>query len=154
MSEILHKIISKLDLAGVAYESFEHVPVITSEDAARVRDTDMSMGAKALIFLADGEPIVVVVPGDKKLDLGKFKKLFDVKDLAMADDEKLKNITGLSKGAVPPMGSVFGIRTFFSEDFLHKDMVAFNAGSHTNSVCMKAEDLVKVENPTFGDFSK
>ena len=154
MSLIFKKIIEKLKDNGVEFEHKEHEPVITSEDAAKIRDSDTSMGAKALLFLADKKPIVVVVPGNKKLDLQKFKKLYNIKDMSMANKEQLKKITGLERGAVPPMGSVFDLATYMSNDFMHKDNIAFNAGSRTNSIYMKAPDLIKLEVPILGDFSK
>lgn len=152
MRNVTNEIKRILDDGGVAYEMFEHEPVITSRDAARIRDTDISMGAKALVFLADKTPIIVVIPGDKKLDTKKFKKLFGIKDLSMADSDQLKQLTGLTKGAVPPLGKVFGIKTYYDEIFKQKDKVAFNAGSHTISVVMNALDLIKVQDPIFGSF--
>ena len=43
-------IIRLLDKAHIAYEKFEHEPVFTSEQAAAVRGTSLSQGAKALLF--------------------------------------------------------------------------------------------------------
>ena len=72
---VLDKILKLLDEENIVYEKVEHEPVYTSEDAAKIRDTGLSMGAKALILFADNTPILVVVPGDKKLDFNLFKKL-------------------------------------------------------------------------------
>jgi Ala-tRNA(Pro) deacylase len=154
MSQILKIITEKLNNMGIEYEHIEHAPVITSMDAAKIRDSDISTGAKALVFLADKESIIVVVPGNKKLDLQKFKKLYKIRDMSMANEAQLIEITGLTRGAVPPMGSIFGVKTFFSLDFNDKEKIAFNAGSHTNSIYMKAKDLLELENPQIGDFSK
>ena len=150
---ILDKIIKLFDEAGILYEKLEHEPVYTSEDAAKIRDTGLSMGAKALILFADKKPVLVVVPGDKRLDFNKFKKLFSIKDLRMAAREEVYNLTGLEVGSIPPVGKALNLQSYYSDDFKQKDMVAFNAGMHTVSIKMKASDLLKVEEPLFGDFS-
>jgi Ala-tRNA(Pro) deacylase len=154
MSTVLEKIKNLLDENNVNYRLIEHEPVVTSEEAARIRDSDISMGAKALVFIGDGRPLLTVIPGDKKLDMKKFKTLYKIKDLAMADPGKLFELTGLEKGAVPPMGKVLGLPSYYDNIFLGKDIVAFNAGSKTVSVKMSASDLLSIENPILGDFAK
>lgn len=59
------------------YETFEHEPVITSVDAAKLRHGyTISQGAKALIAKVDfkdkkGEYVMFVLPGDARLDSKK-----------------------------------------------------------------------------------
>ena len=62
-------------------------------------------------------------------------------------------LTGLSKGAVPPFGRLFGLRTIYDESLLDVDRVNFNAGSHTNSVSMRREDMIRVGGGQTGAFS-
>lgn len=148
---VLEKIKKILDKAGVFYEVLEHEPVYTSRDAAKIRDVDPSMGAKALVLVADGKPILVVVPGDKKLDFKKFKASYRIKDLRMASADEVKEITTLEIGSIPPLGKALGLKSYYDESFLHKEKVAFNAGLHTTSIIMGALDLVEVEKPKISD---
>lgn len=152
--DIVQKLIAKFENNGVVYKKYEHEPVITSHDAARVRNTDISTGIKALIFIADGRPVMLAVPGDRKIDTSKFKKLFDVKDLRMANSSELFEITKLNKGAVPPLGSIFKIPTYYDSSIRKLEMVVFNAGSREISIQVKSEDLTDVEKTIWGDFSK
>lgn len=132
---------------GIVYELFEHTPVHTSAEAAKVRAMDMSMGAKALVLVADKNPILVVVPGDKRLDFKKLKSSCAIKDLRMATPEEVENLTSLKIGSIPPLGKVLNLVSYFDESFKDKSTVAFNAGSHTVSIKMKAKDLLQVEDP-------
>ncbi|MBI2620848.1 hypothetical protein HYW61_01320 [candidate division WWE3 bacterium] len=145
---VLEKIRNLLDVSGIEYRAVEHPPVYTSEDAARIRDTDISVGAKALVFLADGRPVLLVVPADKRADLKAFKRVFGIKDLRFATPEEVKKITSLEIGSIPPLGGVIGLPSYFDEEFTRKGQVVFNAGSHTTSIVMSAKDLISVENPT------
>lgn len=152
-SQVLEKIKELLIKNNVTFELLEHEAVYTSEDAAKIRDTGLSNGAKALICFADKTAILIVVPGNKKVDFKKFKTVFGIKDLSMATKEKVMELTGLEIGAIPPIGSVMSLKTYFDTEFKNKDLVAFNAGSHTVSVRMSAKDLIHIENPLFGDYS-
>src|SRR3989344_1737448 len=153
MMGVFDKIISLLKSSGVSYELLEHKPVYTSLDASSIRDTNLSMGAKALVFMADKKPILVVLPGDKKVDTSIFKKSFGIKDFRMASKEEVKEITSLEVGAIPPLGSALNLASYFDEIFKEKDMMAFNAGSHTKSIKMKAADLLDIEKPVFGNYA-
>jgi Ala-tRNA(Pro) deacylase len=141
------KIIDLLDKNNVEYEVIEHEPVFTSADAAKIRDTNVSMGAKALVLMADKKPVLAVVPGNERLDFKKFKKEYGVKDLRMAKPEEVFEITTLEIGSIPPVGKAMDLKSYYDESFLEKDVVAFNAGSHTISIKMKAKDLISVELP-------
>ncbi len=144
---VLEKIIQLLTDAGVEYEKIEHVAVYTSEDAAKIRDTSAAMGAKALVLIADKQPVLAVVPGDQRLNFKKFKLAFGVKDLRMATPEEVKQITTLEIGSIPPLGKALNLKSYYDNSFMDKDIVAFNAGMHTVSIKMRAEDLLFIEKP-------
>ncbi|EKE14569.1 MAG: hypothetical protein ACD_12C00418G0001 [uncultured bacterium] len=151
---VFDQIKNLLDQSKVDYKVMEHKPVFTSEDAAKIRGSSLSLGAKALIMKADKKPIMIVVPGDKKIDTSAFKKLYEIKDLEMATKEEVKNISNVEVGAVPPFGNLFKIPLYFDKTITEKEVVFFNAGSHSKSISMKGTDLEKVTKPIVGEFSK
>ncbi|KKS22625.1 MAG: YbaK/prolyl-tRNA synthetase associated region [candidate division WWE3 bacterium GW2011_GWA1_41_8] len=146
---VFDNIISLLNEKGVKHTVIEHEPVYTSEQAARIRDTDISMGAKALICYADKSPVLLVVPGDKKADFKKYKQTFGVKDLRMATPTEALELTGLEAGSIKALG----LPSYYDSSFGEKDYVSFNAGSHTSSVKMKASDLIGIEDPVLADIT-
>jgi Ala-tRNA(Pro) deacylase len=149
---VLSKIKRFFDRAGVSYELLVHAPVYTSADAAEIRDTDVSMGAKALVFFADKKPILIVVPGNERVNTKKFKRTFGIKDLRMATKGEVQALTTLEVGSIPPVGKSMGVQSYFDQSFKFKDRVVFNAGSHTTSIIMATHDLIKVEEPVIGNF--
>lgn len=144
---VLKKIKHLLDTNKISYLVFDHAPVYTSLDAAKIRNADVSLGTKALVLVADKQPILVVVPGDKKANFKEIKKHLKVKDLRMASVSEVKDLTTLKVGSIPPLGSVLGLKSYFDKNICNKDDVFFNAGMHTTSIKMKASDLIKVESP-------
>jgi len=151
---VYDRIIESLRRARMDYEPYEHEAVFTSEEAAKVRNTPLSQGAKALVLYADDAPIMVAVPGDRKLDMKAFKKRYGIKDLRMATPEEVQQVTGVPIGAVPPFGHIFGIPLYMDARFMEEDAVSFNAGSHTRSVRMKQKDYQRLAKPTVGEFSR
>jgi prolyl-tRNA editing enzyme YbaK/EbsC (Cys-tRNA(Pro) deacylase) len=151
---VYERIISLFQTNSIAYERVEHPPVYTSLEAAKIRNLDLSTGLKALVFFADGAPVLVVVPGDKKVNTNDFKKIFGFRDLRFASPKEVFNIIGIEIGAVPPLGKALNLNSYFDKSIENKTKVAFNAGLHTVSVYMNASDLLKVEKPIIGEFAE
>lgn len=153
-SDVVYKSIKKLLLENnVSFKEFEHPAVRTSADAAKIRGTDLKRGAKALIFEADKKPIMIVVPGDRKVDTKKFKTLYSIKDLRMLTPQEILNQFGLEVGSIPPWGNVLGIPTYFDQVLSLNIAVDFNAGFLTKSMEIKTADLIKIVNPIVESFS-
>ncbi len=148
---VFEKIKELLDEAKVSYEVIEHEPVHTSADAARVRGTDLSNGAKALVMHGDRSPLLVVIPADKKASFKKLKSHLGIKDLRMASPEEVEALTTLKVGSIPPVGKAINLPSYFDRSFSDKDMVVFNAGALTTSITLAARDLIVVENPQIFD---
>lgn len=152
---VFNKIQNKIKDASVTdKEVFEHAPVFTSEEAAKVRNSKIEQGAKALVMMADDKPIMVVVSGANTADLSAFKKLYKIKDLRMATRDEVKALTKLEVGSIPPFGSLFSMTTYVDSNLSKNEEISFNAGLHTKSIKMKYTDWEKVEKPTIGEFSK
>jgi len=152
-NKVTQKIIDLLESENIPYSIFEHQEVRTSEEAARVRNEPLKIGAKAIVFYADKIPLLVVVPGDKRVDTKAFKAVFEVKDLRMASPDEVLQITSVAVGGVPPFGSVMNLKTHCDKKVFENEKIAFNAGAGTVTVKMKSADFKLVENPIVGSFS-
>jgi len=159
---VVGKIRELLDGAGVAYKTFEHAPVRTSEEAAALRpEYDLHQGAKALIVrakLAEGNPsnilgtgkkfVMLIVPGDKKFNESKVKQALGAKEVRFATEQEVGEITdGVQVGGVPPFGNLFGLAVYADKGVFGNDEVIFNAGDRAFSIAMQSADWRKVVNP-------
>lgn len=150
---VFENIKSLLDSNRVKYEIFKHEPVYTSEDAARVRGENLKIGAKSLLFIADKKPILIVLPGDKKVNTTVFKNYYSIKDLRLATREEVLKKTSVPIGAVSPFGNLMNLDTYCDRNLLENDEIVFNAGKHTTSIKMKAKDYQKLVEPIIGSFT-
>jgi Ala-tRNA(Pro) deacylase len=138
---------------GVAFDVLRHRPVYTSQEAAEVRGTPLSSGAKALVCKADERFVMFVIPADRKLASKEVRRARGWRKLRFADREEVEQRTGLAPGSIPPFGSLFGLPTLCDRRLGQNDTINFNAGDHAISVSMRYADYVRVENPELGTFA-
>lgn len=143
-----------LDKNNISYKTILHEPVFTSEEAAKVRGSNLKMGAKALVFIADKKPVMMVLSAEKHIDTKKFKDLYEISDLRMATPEEVDKITGVKIGAIHPFSNLFGIPLYVDNSLSENEEIVFNAGLHTRSIRMKFKDFKNLTSPIMGSFSK
>jgi Ala-tRNA(Pro) deacylase len=147
MASVFERLRDHLERAGVAFTVLEHEPVFTSEQAAAVRGTPLSSGAKALVMKAGERFVMLVLPADRKLDSRKAKTGLAVKALRFASKEEVEQLTGLQPGSIPPFGSLFGLPTYCEPALAENPSINFNAGDHAISIQMSHADYSAVEKP-------
>ena len=150
----VEQIKSLLEQNDVWFETFEHAPVRTSEEAAKVRTGySLRQGAKAIIVRVKGRGekyfAMLVMPGDSRFDGNKVKSFLRAKDIRFATEGEEKEITGgIEPGGVPPFGNLFGLRVVVDPGLFKNEKIVFNAGDRSFSIAMKSGDyrnLVKPE---------
>jgi prolyl-tRNA editing enzyme YbaK/EbsC (Cys-tRNA(Pro) deacylase) len=154
--EVLERIREALSQAGVDYQEIRHAPAHTSEESARVRGESLAVGAKALLLKTDNSFRLFVLPADRQLDTKKIKQELKVKSTRFATSEELLEQTGLVPGSVPPFGTPILPFELYGDTAIGstEDKVAFNAGSLTLSIVMKASDWKAVAKPVQFSFAK
>jgi Ala-tRNA(Pro) deacylase len=138
---------------GVAFDVLRHRPVYTSQEAAEVRGTPLSSGAKALVCKAGERFVMFVIPADRKLDSREIRRVRGWRKLRFAGREEVERLTGLAPGAIPPFGSLFDLPTLCDQRLGENETINFNAGDHSISVSMRYADYVRVEAPELGTFA-
>jgi Ala-tRNA(Pro) deacylase len=142
-----------LTQTGMSFTVLRHEPVFTSEQAAAVRGTPLSSGAKALIVKAGDRFILLVLPADRKLDSRKARDVLGVKGLRFATREEVQELTSLQPGSIPPFGTLFNLPTFCDPALGDNPSINFNAGDHSVSVQMTYADYISAEKPAFASFT-
>jgi prolyl-tRNA editing enzyme YbaK/EbsC (Cys-tRNA(Pro) deacylase) len=151
---VFDEIVAFLTRKKIDFTVSEHKHVKTSEEAAAIRGVALSTGAKALVMYGDTKPMMVVVSGDKKIDMKRFKDLYSIKDLRMATPEEVKKVTHVEIGAVPPFGHIFSIPIYIDASILNQETIYFNPGLHTKTIAMTSANYLVAANGVRGNFSK
>lgn len=134
----------------IEFEEMEHEAVYTSQQAARAIGLQTAeSGVKSLVLKTkEGEFILVLSPGNKKVDTKKIARMENTKSLFFARPEEVIKVTGIPVGSIPPFGHKTKLKTYLDEELLKQECLHFNPGSHNKTIALKAADLLKVlDNP-------
>jgi len=158
-TETFLKIKKILEDAKVEYMHLTHDHVRTSEDAAKIRGTNIEDAAKAIILKVQSKDgnyyfIQAIIPANQRIDLKKLKIILDSKNVALASPDEVLERTGCTVGSVPPFGKIFNISMYMDESILKKDFIVFSAGTHTDSIQLKAQDYYDILEPKVVELKK
>ncbi|HET9131885.1 MAG TPA: YbaK/EbsC family protein [Terriglobia bacterium] len=152
------RILELLKTKNAWFETFEHEPVRTSEEAARTRPGyTLQQGAKAIVVRikrseSEKRFLMLVFPADLRFDNAKVKTLFGAKDVRFASEDEVAQLTnGVQPGAVPPFGNLFGLDVVADPAIFQNEKIVFNAGDRCFSVAMKSADYRSIVNPQVSD---
>lgn len=84
-----------------------HTPNATTiDDLEELFKLDRNKFGKALVYMAKGEPVVAIIPGDRELNETKLCNALGIAEheLELADEETIERISGADKGFTGPIG--------------------------------------------------
>ena len=126
----------------------------TAQLAADALGTALGSIVKSLLFLADGEPVLVLVAGDRRADPAKLKRLLGARRAVIADAEHVRQETGFSIGGVPPIGHRRPLPTWI-DGSLGRFETVYAAAGHPHAVFPIAfETLVHITGGRVADVTE
>lgn len=152
---IAASIVELLKRERMPYTWFRHKPAYTAQEEAAASHIQGRCWAKVVICIADTEPVQAVLPAHYRIDLEQFRALTGATALRLAREEELAVLyPDLEVGAMPPFGAVYGQRVFVERCLVGEPAMVFNAGTHTDAICMHYGDFAEVAKPTVGHFCR
>ena len=76
----------------------------TAAEAAAAVGCDLGQIVKSLVFMADDQPVLALVPGDRRLDEHLLCLAVGVEMIRRATLDEVKRATGFAAGGTPPFG--------------------------------------------------
>jgi prolyl-tRNA editing enzyme YbaK/EbsC (Cys-tRNA(Pro) deacylase) len=106
-------------------------PTRTVQEAAQSVGCENGQIAKSIVFVADGDPVVVVASGAHRVDLNLLCEAIDCAEARSASPDEVRVATGFPVGGVCPFGHELPV--IFDEALLEYDCV-WAAGGDGNTV--------------------
>ena len=103
----------------------------TVAQAATALGVEEGQIAKSIVFVMDGEPVVVVASGRHRIDNEKVCDALDCAEGRMASADEVRAATGFPIGGVPPFGH--GLPVVFDTALLDYDEI-YAAGGDGNTL--------------------
>ena len=135
-----------LEERGIAFQLIPHQQAYTSTEEARALGIDAGEVLKTLAVCTASGYALVVIPASRRLDLHLVRGALGDRHAHLASEEELgRDFADYQLGALPPLGALVGASVFVDPEVLRHDTVAFAAGTQTESVKLRTEELFRGE---------
>jgi prolyl-tRNA editing enzyme YbaK/EbsC (Cys-tRNA(Pro) deacylase) len=108
----------------------------TAQDAAAAIGCEVGQIVKSLVFLRDGEPVLVLCSGANTVDAQRL-------GLTKADADVVRRATGFAIGGVPPYAHPAPLETVVDEDLMGYDEIWAAAGTPRSVFPLTPAQLVE-----------
>jgi len=134
-----------LEARGISYQAFYFSPEIHSaEGVAETLGVPARQVYKTLVVAPpEGRPLLVLVPGDRELDLARLGRALGVKKLRMATRREAEAWTGLQVGGISALALVHrGYPVYIDDAVLEEKEILVSAGRRGINLRLRVEDLI------------
>jgi Ala-tRNA(Pro) deacylase len=139
----------------VGFEVIPHGQAYTSLGEAQALGIAAGEVVKTVVVNAASGLVLVAVPGSRRLEMTLVRKAVGDNHARLATEEELtRDFSDYELGALPPLGSLIRAHVYVDPEVMAHDTVVFAAGSQTESVKVRTEDLFRGEPVTVAPLSR
>ena len=148
MACTVEQLFSFLDTLGIEHQTTQHPPFFTVEEGREWHDKIPGKHCKNL-FLKDkkGEMWLVVMPADKRANLGDIARRIGAGKLSFASSALLLDVLGITPGSVTPFAILNDaqkrVGIVLDGDMLENEYVNYHPLHNAASTTLRSADLVK-----------
>jgi Ala-tRNA(Pro) deacylase len=143
-----------LDGNHVKYVLISHSTAYTAQEVAESAHVPGRELAKSVIVRLDGRLAIAVVPATRDVEMALLRAETGAIYVGLAEEREFADrFEGCQLGAMPPFGNLFGMETVADRRLEEEDLIAFNAGSHTDVIAMRFVDWRRLVRPKVADIS-
>jgi Ala-tRNA(Pro) deacylase len=151
--EIPKQLIDCLDGNKVSYEVLQHPEAVTAQRIAQAEHVKGRHHAKVVIVKSGEQHLMMVLPADHQIDLGKVEKAIG-KAVSLGKEQEFKTLfSDCAIGAMPPFGNLYGLPTYVEQSLAEQDYIVFEAGTHTDAIKISYRDYEKIVKPKVNDLA-
>ncbi len=145
----------KLKKEGVSFKKIElSEPPRSAKDVERLFGCSLNQVLKAIVLVGKEEPVLAILPGDKRVDFQKLKEITGIHELRMASPDEITEITGYQLGGVCPFFLKNKIKKVMDKKVFEIKIVNIGGGIPILGVELKAKDLKRIWDGLIADISQ
>ncbi|MEM2888001.1 MAG: aminoacyl-tRNA deacylase [Candidatus Bathyarchaeia archaeon] len=139
---------------GIWHRFIQKTETVHTSDAAKAAGVDLHKLTKNLVSETDqGEHVLLIVPGDRKVDLKAAAAALKTKNIRLVPFDKAEEISGYPPGGTPSVGHKTKMRIVIDEELLKFETVFCGGGSRDKLVELRTTDIVKLNDATVAKIS-
>lgn len=145
----------QFEQAGVPFQELHHDHVYTAQALAECEHVSGHRVAKVVIVIADGRPVELILPASRRIVLDRVRDLLRARNVRLANEVELQQtFEDCELGAMPPLRYWKGVEVIMDGTLrLHGDIL-FQAGTHSDAVCIDFDDWFRMVNPRVEFFTE
>jgi Ala-tRNA(Pro) deacylase len=146
------KLLTLLDEHNADYRVIEHAPEGGTEAVSALRGHELAQAAKCIIVMVktgkkEKRFALVVVPGDRRIDLAAVKALYCGTYASFASPENAEELAGSPSGTILPFSFDERLDLFVDPALLLHPEFYFNAARLDRSIALSTEDYRSIAEP-------
>jgi len=150
--DFLEKYLKRLE---VWHRFIEKEETIHTADAARAAGLELHRVTKNLISKTnEGEPILLIIPGDRKVRLKSAAKALGVRRVSLVSFEEAEEISGYPPGGTPSVGHKTKMRTVIDKSLLQHKTVYCGGGSRKRLLEIRTKDIIRLSNAIVAEIKR
>ena len=120
----------------------------TVQDAANAVGVHPDKIGKTLLFLADGDPLLVISNGESRVQYKRLASFLGIsrKRLRLANAVQVEEITGYVVGTVPPFAHRRSLETLVDRSVIDQEEIFAGGGTINALLKITTDELLRVTN--------
>lgn len=138
----------------VAFEVSHHPPRYTAQEVAQVEHIPGRLVAKVVMVVADGGPVMAVVPATARVSLPLLRDVLGAREVRLAQESEFDHVfPDCEVGAMPPLGNLYGVPVYGDAALTKAPVIFFNAGTHEDVISISYADFARLVHPRVATFA-
>lgn len=143
-----------LDGARVKYAAVKHPVAYTAQEIAAALHVPGRQLAKSVLIKTDCGSYLAVLSAVSLIDLKKLKAVLGAKQLSIGKESDIRrHFPDVEVGAMSPFGNLYEVPVVADRELGQAAQIAFNAGSHTDTITVTYADFAALVKPKVGAFA-
>ena len=136
-------------LEEVPYRVTRHSPAYTAQDVANVEHISGYDVAKVVLAVVDDRLVMLVLPAPYRVDPDLLRGGLQARTVRLAEEREFADVfPDCETGAMPPFGSLYGVKVYVDPGLSAHPQITFNAGSHRETITIPLADYIRLVRPT------
>lgn len=144
-------LIAYLKSNNIWFNVLEKRSTVHTAEAAAATGLPLERVTKSLVFLADGQPVIAIIPGTRKVDKGKLKAALGARNVGIVSFAEAERYSGYPPGATPPIHHKKITRIVMDQRVMEFETVYGGGGSRRKLIELKPLDIQRLNNALVAD---
>jgi len=141
--------------AGVWFRFYDKPETVHTADASQATGIELNRITKNLVCrTSDGRFALLVVPGDKKVNLQSAAQVLDARNVQLLGFDEAESVSGYPPGGTPSVHHRVPLQIVVDKQLLTGETIFCGGGTRNKLLELRIADVLKLTNALTGSISQ